>query len=291
MAESGSGVKREDRASAAERTARRSRPTAIMATRRTALVTGASSGVGLEMARVLAETQHDLVLVGRRKDALEAIADTLRSTHGVSVSSFAKDLSEPNAAAELWAEVGRAGHAIDILINNAGTAVYGPLADQHDEAVTRMLALNVIALTSLTRLALPAMLSRRWGRILNVASVVAYQPAGPRMAAYYASKSYVLSFSKGLAQELRGTGVSVTALCPGTMDTPFDESAGASRTILYRYVPRSSATMVARAGYRAMMRGSTVRIPGVLTKLIAFAGELPPRRIAVAVNRLLLTEV
>jgi len=148
--------------------------------------------------------------------------------------------------------------------------------------------LNVTAVTTLTRLALPGMLARRRGRILNVASLVAYQPGGPQEAAYYATKSFVLSFSKGLARELRGSGVSITVLCPGPTSTSFEKTSGAAETALYKWMPSMSASAVARAGYRGMMQGSRVVIPGVMAKLMAFAGELPPRRIALEINRMLL---
>jgi short-subunit dehydrogenase len=132
------------------------------------------------------------------------------------------------------------------------------------------------------------MLARRWGRILNVASVVAYQPGGPGMAAYYASKAFVLSFSKGLSCELGGTGVTATALCPTTTKSAFEEKSGANRSRLYRWLPQASPEDVAMAGYRGMRRGARVVLPGISSKLIAFAGELPPRRIALEVNRFLL---
>jgi hypothetical protein len=260
-------------------------------TRRTALVTGASSGIGLEIARVLAETGHDLVVVARSERALSDLGQALRSEYGASVHSYPTDLTEPNATSALWKTLVNDGVCIDILVNNAGSALYGQLAGQDLTALLGMIELNVVALTTLTRLALPAMLGQRWGRVLNVASLTAYQPGGPRMAAYYGTKSYVLSFSKGLARELHGTGVSVTALCPGPSDTPFDRKSGAGRTILYRYVPKMSPAAIARSAYRGLTRQSTVEIPGLVTKALAFAGELPPRGIALAVNRLLLTEV
>jgi short-subunit dehydrogenase len=151
-----------------------------------------------------------------------------------------------------------------------------------------MQMVNVVALTTLTRLALPGMLTRRRGRIMNVASVVGYQPGGPRMAVYYATKSYVLAFSRGLARELDGSGVSVTALSPGVTRSSFEQTAGAGDTILYRWTPQMTAEAVARAGYVGMMRRRRTVIPGVVTKLMAFAGELPPRAIALQVNRWLL---
>jgi len=256
--------------------------------RRTALVTGASSGIGLELARLLAEDGCDLVVVARSGQKLEEMARDFGHRYDVSVRPHAVDLSEPGVARALWSELEGEGVSIDILVNNAGVGLYGPLWEQAPDALDRMVELNVVALTSLTRQALPGMQKRRWGRILNVASVVGYQPGGPRMAAYYATKSYVLSFSKGLACELRGTGVSVTVVCPGLTKTPFEEKAGVQQTVLYRWVPAMAPDAVARAAYRGLKRQSRVVIPGLMAKLLAVAGELPPRGIALEVNRRLL---
>lgn len=257
--------------------------------RGTALVTGASNGIGLELARELAANGHALILVARDRDRLAATAKELHAKYGVATHVHAIDLSEHGAAEQLWATLTAAGQTVDILVNNAGIGLYGPLESQPIDVLTRMQMINVVALTALTRLALPGMLARRRGRILNVASVVGYQPGGPRMAAYYATKSYVLSFSKGLARELDGSGVSVTALSPGVTKSSFEDRAGAGETRLYTLVPQSTAQAVARAGYRAMMRGRRVAIPGLMTKLMAIAGELPPRAIALEVNRWLLS--
>ena len=256
--------------------------------RGTALVTGASSGIGLELARQLAAAGHALVVVSRDREKLDAAAEQLRSEYDVPVRAYSKDLSEPAATEQLWAELSLAGVTIDILVNNAGVGLYGELWEQSLNALTRMQIINVVALTTLTRLALPGMVARRRGRILNVASVVSYQPGGPGMAAYYATKSYVLSFSKGLALELTGSGVSVTALCPGTTASSFEGTAGASRTILYRRLPKMNAAAVAKAGYRGMMRGRLTVVPGLMTKFMALAGEFPPRIIGLYVNRWLL---
>ena len=256
--------------------------------RRTALITGASSGIGLELARLLAADGVDLVLVARSQTRLEQLAQTLRGKHGISVLCKPTDLAEPQAPFHLWDDLAAAGLVFDILVNNAGSGLYGRLELLDAAALQNMLQLNVVALTTLTRLALPGMQSRGWGRILNVGSVVGYQPAGPRMAAYYASKAYVISFSKGLARELSGSAVSVTCLSPGVTQSSFEERSGAGGTPLYRLVPKMTAAAVARAGYAGMKRRSTVVIPGLLTKLLSFAGELPPRRIALEVNRLLL---
>jgi len=256
----------------------------------TALVTGASRGIGLELARLLAADGHDLVLVSRSSEELERARERLIEQHGVSVRCFPKDLSRPGEALDLWREVEGVGLVVDILVNNAGSGLYGPLAQQDGDALSAMLELNVVALTTLTRLALPGMLKRRRGRILNVGSVTGYQPGGPRMAAYYASKAYVLSFSKGVSREIAGTGVTVTVLCPPTTRTAFEERSGANRSVLYSRLPNASPEAVARAGYRGMKRGARVVLPGLSTKILAFAGEFPPRRIALEVNRLLLSE-
>jgi short-subunit dehydrogenase len=256
--------------------------------RRTALVTGASSGIGLEVARVLAQDGCDLVVVSRNGRKLEEVAQDFAHQYHVSVRPHAADLSEPGAATALWSRLEGAGVNVDILVNNAGVGLYGPFSEQAPDAIARMLELNVGALTKLTRLALPGMRERGWGRILNVASLAGYQPGGPRMAAYYATKSYVLSFSKGLARELRGTGVSVTVVCPGPTKTFFEQKSGAQETFLYRWLPAMAPDAVARAACRGMWRQARVVIPGLPTKLLAVAGELPPRAIALEINRRLL---
>jgi short-subunit dehydrogenase len=255
--------------------------------RATALITGASSGIGLALARELAAHGHSVVLVARDREKLDLAAKQLELEYGVRVSVYARDLSEPGAAQQIWAELsGR--HSVDILVNNAGVGLYGDFREQSLDALTRMQMLNVVALTTLTRLVLPGFVARGRGRILNVASIVGYQPGGPGMAVYYATKAYVLSFTKGLALEVAGTGVSVTALCPGVTVSAFEERAGASQTFLYRRVPQTRPNAVAKAGYRAMMKGRLTVIPGLIAKLFAFSGELPPRVIALLVNRWLL---
>ena len=259
--------------------------------RKTALVTGASRGIGLELARLLAADEFDLVLVGRDSAALERLAGEFREWGRVAVRVEARDLSERGAPAQLWADLTAAGVRVDILVNNAGSGLYGKVEELDPEALERMIQLNIVALVSLTRLALPGMRERGWGRILNVGSIVGYQPAGPRMAGYYASKAFVASFTKALASELAGTGVSATLLSPGPTESSFEERSGASGTNLYKYVPKMTAASVARAGYEGLMRGALSVIPGLVSKLLAFAGELPPRAAALAVNRFLLRRV
>jgi len=254
---------------------------------RTALITGASGGIGLELSRLFAADHYNLVIVARNLEKLETLAAQLESEHPVKVRTRSMDLSQPGAAHTLWRDLTDARVLIDVLVNNAGMGIYGDLWEQDAEALRRLLVLNVEVLTLLSRYALPGMIERRWGRILNLASLLGYQPGGPRMAAYYGSKAYVLSFSKGLSAEVRGTGVTVTALCPGLTRTEFMERSGATRSVLDK-TPSSSPAMVAKQGYEGLMRGRSVVIPGMLTKVLAFAGELPPRRIALAINERLL---
>jgi short-subunit dehydrogenase len=252
------------------------------------LITGATSGIGLELARLFAANGHALVIVARDAERLKTVAARLESEGHVRVTWYAKDLAKTDAADDLWAELSKDNVTVDMLVNNAGVGVYGDLQHESLDALKRMQMINVVALTTLTRLALPGMLARKRGRILNVASIAGYQPGGPRMAVYYATKAYVLSFSKGLRRELDGSGVSVTALSPGPTTTSFEEHSGAHETRLYRMLPQMTASAVAIAAYRGMMRGRRVVIPGVTSKLFAFAGEFPPRGIALAVNQFLL---
>jgi uncharacterized protein len=256
-------------------------------THKTALITGASGGIGLELTRLLAADRHDVVIVGRDRERLERVAGDLRAQFQVAVRCEAWDLSEPRAAFDLWGGLTAAGLSIDVVVNNAGVGMFGTVEEQDPGDLDRMLQLNVAALTALTRLVLPGMRQRHWGRILNIASVVAYQPGGPRMAAYYATKAYVLSFSRGLAQELRGTGISVTVLSPGPTETAFDDRAGANLDVPYKRVSKMSAAAVAKAGYDGMWRQSREVIPGLMTKVLALAGEFTPRTIGLEVNRLI----
>jgi short-subunit dehydrogenase len=258
--------------------------------RSTALVTGASRGIGREFARQLAADGCDLVLVGRDAAPLDDLARQLESEYGVTVQCEAIDLSVAGAPERLWSRIASLSIEVDILVNNAGSGLYGNFHDQDPAALERMLQLNVVALAALTRLALPGMVARRHGRILNVGSLVGYQPAGPRMAAYYGSKAFVESFSRGLAAELEGSGVTVTTLSPGPTASSFEERSGAARSNIYRYLPKSDPNGVARAGIEGMKKGAPSVIPGLLTKLLAFAGRMSPRWIGVAVNRILLAE-
>ncbi len=242
----------------------------------TALVTGASGGIGLELARKLAEEGYDLVLVARSADRLEALAAELREQHGRSVTVVVSDLARPEAPEEIARSAAEAGITVDVLVNNAGFANYGRFHESDRRRELDMIQVNVTALTHLTHLLLPGMVERGSGRIMNVASTAAFQP-GPLMAGYYATKAFVLHFSEAIATELSGTGVTVTALCPGPTSSGFQERAGMQEAKLLKYGTMSSRA-VAEYGYRALMRGKRVAVPGFSNRLGTLAPRLLPRK-------------
>lgn len=252
-----------------------------------ALVTGASGGIGAALAWELARHGHDVVLAARGVAAMEALAAKLREA-GAGVTVIAADLAKPGAAAGLADEIARQGLQVDVLINNAGLGAAGRF-DRCDPArIGEILQVNIVALTELTRLLLPGMIARGHGRIMLVASVAGFQP-GPHMAAYFASKAYVLSLGEALAYELRGTGVSVTVLCPGATATSFFTTAGNDNSIMARHLRRMMpAEEVARLGYRGLAAGRGVVITGAMNWLVAQAGRFMPHRITLPVTDLLM---
>src|SRR3954463_5624126 len=231
----------------------------------TALITGASSGLGAEYAKLFSADKHDLLLVARRRDRLEALASELRGAHSVRVLVAAADLASADGPRRVIEEASRAGLQIDFLVNNAGSGASGAFAELEVGRELEMIQLNIVALVTLTRALLPAMIARRSGRILNVGSTAGFPP-GPFMAVYYASKAFVNSFSEGLSYELRGTGVTATVSCPGATATEFAGVAGNSRSLLFRLGAANAAT-VARQGYAAMMKGKAMVIHGFKNKL------------------------
>jgi short-subunit dehydrogenase len=243
--------------------------------RQRALVTGASSGIGLDIARALAAKSFDLILTARSHDALARIAAELSSAHGIDARVFSFDLARADAPQELFDAAAAGGLDVDVLINNAGFATYGPFADGDARTDLDLLQVNVVALTHLTKLFLPGMLQRRRGRILNVASTAAFQP-GPLMALYYASKAYVLHFSEAIAEEVRGTGVTVTALCPGATRTGFQKRGGLDDSSLFRSNVLESPA-VAREGVDAMLRGQALLIPGLRNQVLIALERFSPR--------------
>lgn len=242
----------------------------------TALITGASSGIGLELARVFAQEGYDLVLVARSKDKLEELGAELAKAHGVRTHVFTADLAELAQVDGLVKALGQQGLTVDVLVNNAGFASYGPFAETGFEDEMRMIQVNVVALTALTKRLLPGMIQRKRGKVMNVASTAAFQP-GPLMAVYYATKAYVLSLSEALANEVEGTGVTVTALCPGPTTSGFQARAKMEASKLVRGKKIMDATTVAKAGYDALMRGTRVAVPGFKNKVMAGSVRLLPR--------------
>lgn len=247
-----------------------------------ALVTGASAGIGRELAHVLAREGHDLALVARREAQLHELARELKERYGADSRVIAADLADPESPQQIVDVVGPA--AIDVLVNNAGFGGRGAFAARSREDDLRMVAVNVTALTDLTRLVVEPMVARGRGRILNVASTAAFQP-GPFMAVYYATKAYVLSFSQALSEELSGSGVTVTCLCPGVTETEFQQVADMQDAALTKGPMTMSARAVAEAGYRGTAAGRMLVIPGMHNRLGAEATRFAPRRLVLKVVR------
>jgi len=241
----------------------------------TVLITGASSGIGLELARCFAADGCRLALASRKGDALEALAAELRKARKIRAQVFTVDLAHPDSPNRLLAHLQSAGLKVDVLINNAGFGAQGKFVELPLVRQLEMLQVNITSLTHLTRLLLPGMIERRRGGILNVASTAAFQP-GPGMAVYYASKAYVLSFTEALAEELAGTGVTVTASCPGPTATNFGAAANMNTLGLVKKISMSAAS-VAHISHRAYRRGQVVAITGFRNQLPAFLVRLVPR--------------
>ncbi len=246
-----------------------------MASEGCALITGASAGLGAEIATLFAVDGYDLILVARRKDRLQEVADKLSSEYGVQTMVVAEDLSQRDGAFAVFAAVKTVGWKVDFLVNNAGFGSCGPFVEQDLGRELDMIQVNCSALVQLSHLFLPQMKERGSGNILNIASTAGFQP-GPRMAVYYASKAFVLSFSEAVAHELRGSGVSVTAHCPGATATEFAGVAGNDKTKLFSAGVADSQS-VARHAYHSMHREKIVAIHGAGNKFGAFMVRLGPR--------------
>lgn len=241
----------------------------------TALITGASAGLGTEYARLFAADKNDLVLVARRRDRLETLAAELTEAHGIQAHVVAADLASPRATTEILGELGRLHLDVDYLVNNAGFGTSGAFATLEAARELEMLQVNITTLVTLTRALLPAMIVRKHGRILNIGSTAGFQP-GPFMAVYYASKGFVNLFTEALAYELRGTGVTATVSCPGATATEFAAVAGNERSRLFKMGAASAAT-VAAEGYRAMLAGKPMVVHGVKNKVAVQLLRLSPR--------------
>jgi short-subunit dehydrogenase len=236
----------------------------------TVLVTGASSGIGRELARQFAKHGHPLVIVAPVQSELDAVAAALRQEYGVTVQAIAKDLEHEDAAQEIFDELAEDDIQIDILVNDAGHGQRGNFWEVSLERHISVIRLNVEAVIRLSRLFLPSLVKRGRGRILNLASIAGFEP-GPLMAVYHASKAFVLSWSEALATELKDTGVTVTALCPGPVDTDFFPKAEMVETNAFQNAKVMSPQEVAEAGYDALMRGERVYVPGGMNKAMVFS--------------------
>jgi short-subunit dehydrogenase len=245
-------------------------------TARTALVTGASGGLGAHFARLFAQDGHDVVLVARRRDKLDQVAAELSAIEtGITVTVIVADLADPDAPPSIHDQLVQAGRNVDFLVNNAGFGTNGSFAQLPVQRELELVDVNVKALVHLTRLFLPAMIARGRGRVLNIASTAGFVP-GPYMATYYASKAFVISFTEALARELRGSGVTATAACPPATSTEFAAVAGAERSTLFRSGAADPA-QVAAYSYRAMAAGTTLAIPGMRNRLGIQGLRITPR--------------
>lgn len=245
------------------------------ATPETVFITGASSGIGLELARCFAVDKSNLILVARSRDALEKLATELRLQHGITVHVLTADLSQPDSVRKIFTELQGRGMTVDVLVNNAGFGLHGEFTELPLARQLEIIHVNITALVELTGLFLPPMIQRRGGGILNVGSVAGFLP-GPHMAVYYASKAFVLSFSEALHEELRGTGVHVTNLCPGPTESNFSQVAR-SHHIRQAQAKKMSAAEVARIGHADYRRRILLSIPGASNKFLALTPKLLPR--------------
>lgn len=250
----------------------------------TALITGASNGIGLELAKVHASKGGDLVLVARNKAKLDELKSTLENEYKVKVYTIGKDLSATNAANEVYNETIRQNIQIDYLINNAGFGEFGLFTDTDWNKELKMINLNITTLTAFTKLYLQDMVKRRSGKIMNVASTAAFQ-SGPTMAVYFATKAYVLSFSEAVNNEVSDKGVTITTLCPGATESGFQAAAAMEESRLVKGRKLPSSEEVAQYGYAAMMKGKTVAIHGLMNWILANSVRFTPRSIVVKITR------
>jgi short-subunit dehydrogenase len=252
----------------------------------TALITGATEGIGLEMARLFARNGHSLVLVARNEERLRTIAGEL-STDKVQVIVYAKDLSVPDNAKYIYGDLKSRNIAIDYLVNNAGFGINGLYTDVDWEREQEMFNLNMITLAYFTKMFARDMRSRKFGRILNLGSTASFQP-GPHMAGYCATKAFVLSLSQAVNFELKGSNVSVSTLCPGATDTKFQEVAKTQNSGMARRLTHAGPVEVAAYGYKIMMKGKSMGVHGLINKLLVLSNRLAPRRLVIAASGKLL---
>ena len=252
---------------------------------KTALVTGASKGIGKEFARIHASKGGNLLLIARNEELLMSFRSELMNQYkSISIDIIVKDLSHPNSAQEVYNELKERNIQVDYLINNAGIGEFGFFVDTKWDRFEQMIDLNVKSLTHFCHLFLTDMIQRKEGKILNIASTAAFQ-AGPMMAVYFATKSYVLHLSEALNNEANQHNVSVTAFCPGPTDTYFMEDSQLNKSNMMKKIKLPNAYDVALSGYDAMIRAKPVRIYGFMNKLVVFTVRLMPRKWIVALSR------
>jgi short-subunit dehydrogenase len=245
---------------------------------KTALITGASSGIGYELAKIFARQKYNLVLVARSENKLNEIAAELKKAHGVDVVVLPKDVSLLASSQEIYDAVKQKGIDVEILVNNAGFGDFGFFTETKWEKELEMINLNMTALTALTKLFVRDMVRRKSGKIMNVASTASFQP-GPLMAVYYATKAYVLSFSEAISNELQGTGVTVTALCPGPTESGFQNAAAMNDSKLVKGKKLPTSQDVAEYAYKALMNGKVVAVHGLMNKIMAQSVRYSPRAV------------
>ncbi|MFC2074834.1 SDR family NAD(P)-dependent oxidoreductase [Bdellovibrionota bacterium] len=260
-----------------------------MQNRETALITGASFGIGYELAQIFARKGYDLVMVARTEGKLNEMAKELSAAHKVNVKVIAKDLILPSSPQEIFDELKAENISIDILVNNAGVGTFGRFWETDLKTQLDMIQINISALTHLTGLFLPDMIERGKGKILNVGSTAGFQP-GPLMAVYYATKSYVLLFSEALANELKRTGITVTTLCPGPVKTEFQRRAKLEKNVFLLKGKIFEPDTIAEAGYKGLMKGKSIVIPGLMFKAPIQMSRFFPRKLITKVSGLLLKQ-
>jgi short-subunit dehydrogenase len=256
----------------------------------TALITGASNGIGLELAKLHASKGGDLVLVARNKYKLDELKAELEKQFNISAYTIGKDLSEPDAAQEIYNETSKQNIQIDYLINNAGFGDFGMFEETNWDKELKMINLNITTLTLFTKLYLQDMVKRRSGKIMNVASTAAFQ-SGPTMSVYCATKAYVLSFTEAVSNEVRDKGISITALCPGATETGFQTAGGMDESKLFNGKKLPTAKEVAEYGYISMIKGRTVAIHGIMNFIMSNSVRFIPRAIVLKITRKILDKV
>lgn len=249
-----------------------------------ALVTGASSGIGYELAKLFAEDGKNIVVVARSQDRLEKLKTEIENRYGTKAIVVVKDLSKPDAPQEIYSELEKKNINIDVLVNNAGFPVHGKFAETDLKEELNMIQVNIAALTHLTKLFMKKMVENKSGWILNVASTGGFAPF-PLFSVYAATKAYVLSFSEAIANELQDTGVSVTCLCPGVTDTRFYERGNAGKAKFAKTMKRMDAARVASIGYTALKKGRVTVVAGMVNSFLMFAWRLAPRKLATRIGR------